>query len=624
MAIKTRPQMHLTNILKSSGCPNFTLFLGAGASVTSGVDAASELIKQWRSTYSEMYPDTELDENSWYNSPTEYSELFELLYDQPSQRREFIENCIKDALPSWGYIYLANLLKHNKLNTVFTTNFDDLINEACYSFSSDLKPLVSAHDSSITSVRLTSPRPKIIKLHGDFLFDNIKNTVRELDSLEDNMRSKFKQFASEFGMIVVGYSGHDRSIMETLNTLLRHDHNFPHGIYWCVRKGTDLDKLPKDLEDLTRFPRFHVVTIDGFDELMAEFHSAMKLNIQDEVSRPYQHLAGKLDKFVKRNSIDEEDDQTHPIIHSDINQLKDNIQKIHIAIEFVEKLEEILEVKSEDLGQLGQAVKQLSEDLKPISSKISNDTHLIATPKVLLADFAFRDSEYDEALSLSKRALDSRVTIEALAIYMRSANRLNILDDKKAYAFKKLNSIKTITEQEAARLNSVAVDFIEHSNFTEATDVLDFILTKAPSSETKSFIVLNQGLIQRLQGSDLSEDLHDELSLLLDRALSDNEHWLKLGLSLILNIEEVTLNTIDYLDESELFATLTKSQPIMRLMSESVFEKVKTVANTAGISLDNDDAQDDVEENVTDIEAEQEENVIELPEKTEQPANRTH
>ena len=83
------------------------------------------------------------------------------------------------------------LIAAGYFNTVFTTNFDDLLNEAFYRFS-HVRPVVCAHDSSISGVTITSDRPKIIKLHGDYLFDNIKTTLRETESLEMNMRMNFR------------------------------------------------------------------------------------------------------------------------------------------------------------------------------------------------------------------------------------------------------------------------------------------------------------------------------------------------------------------------------------------------------------------------------------------------
>src|SRR5690606_28817568 len=139
-------------------------------------------------------------------------------------------------------------------------------------------------DSSIRSVRLTSRRPKIIKLHGDFLFDNIKNTVSELESLEQNMKDKFRQFGNEFGLIVIGYSGNDRSIMDSLSSMLKSDDMFPHGVYWCVREGQEVNM---SVERLARFPKLKLVTISGFDEFFAELHSSLDLKLQRELSDPY-------------------------------------------------------------------------------------------------------------------------------------------------------------------------------------------------------------------------------------------------------------------------------------------------------------------------------------------------
>jgi hypothetical protein len=60
-------------------------------------------------------------------------------------------------------------------------------NEAFYQFSRE-RPTLCAHDSSIKGVSVNSSRPKIIKVHGDYLFDSIKSTLNETESLEINTR----------------------------------------------------------------------------------------------------------------------------------------------------------------------------------------------------------------------------------------------------------------------------------------------------------------------------------------------------------------------------------------------------------------------------------------------------
>lgn len=265
--------------------PNFTLLLGAGASVSSGIRSAGELIDIWRNELchalggpTDASPDLserqkqhlKTKHSDWYDPNKEYSSLFERRYDLQRQRRMFVESEVANKTPSIGYLYLTHLVGHHFFNTIFTTNFDDLVNEAFYLFS-DQRPIVCAHDSSINSITVTSKRPKVIKLHGDYLFDDIKATTRETESLEHNTRLKFSEFAKDYGLVVAGYSGCDRSVMDVLMSLLKSEDYFKGGIYWCIRPGSEVSE---DLRKLLWKDRVYFVDYSGFDELLAEIYSA--------------------------------------------------------------------------------------------------------------------------------------------------------------------------------------------------------------------------------------------------------------------------------------------------------------------------------------------------------------
>lgn len=287
-------------LTRSANVPNFALFLGSGASSTSHVKTASEMINEWRRRLYERSGtknsfDEWLKKQEWYDTDDEYAALFELSYDQRPLRRAYIEECLRDAHPGWGYAYLTNLLKHNMFNVVFTTNFDDLINEACFLYS-DVRPLVCAHDSAVSGIRITSARPKIIKLHGDFLFDSIKNTVRELETLESNMKEKLKQFAREYGLVVAGYSGRDRSVMDVLDMFVRQDEYFKQGIYWCELEGEE--KKGKRLSTLLRRDDVYLAKIAGFDEFMAEISHKAEFGLPRQVADPLRVAEEKARLFT--------------------------------------------------------------------------------------------------------------------------------------------------------------------------------------------------------------------------------------------------------------------------------------------------------------------------------------
>ena len=94
---------HLVNLIvtRNQGIPNFALLLGSGASSNSEIKTAHEMIEVWRKQLYERTGTKKnfaqwIKEQEWYKHDDEYSLLFELVYDQPSQRRVYIEECIKD------------------------------------------------------------------------------------------------------------------------------------------------------------------------------------------------------------------------------------------------------------------------------------------------------------------------------------------------------------------------------------------------------------------------------------------------------------------------------------------------------------------------------------------------
>lgn len=351
---------HLINLIvtRNGNVPNFALLLGSGASVTSGVKTAEEMVLDWRqllhrqSRTADRYADWILRQD-WYQSEDEYSYLFEEVYDQPAQRRVFVEECVKHAHAGLGYVYLADLLANRFFDVVFTTNFDDLLNEACYLYSDGLRPIVAAHDSAIQSIRISSERPKIIKLHGDFLYDDIKNTLSELETLEANTKRKLSQFAKEYGLIVLGYSGRDRSVMDNLELLLRDEENFPYGIYWCVRGDPEPSKRLKSL--LAR-DRVYPVRIDGFDEFAAELHAFAGLDPPKAIERPLEMARDRARIFLNTQLPQ----RSHKVIGPHIDRLIENILVVDIELPLIAKAAILM--SQGDLDRALQIWEQVYDD----------------------------------------------------------------------------------------------------------------------------------------------------------------------------------------------------------------------------------------------------------------------
>jgi len=382
---KTTSELQQVMKVRPDQNPNFCLFLGAGASCSSDIRTASQMVDEWRAiAYKGLSNDTQErsvpemrrwlteHEPEWYDEKREYPSLIEHIYPTPANRRRFIETEVAKKIPSIGYAYLVRIAEANLLRTLFTTNFDDLLNEAFYQFSSE-RALVCAHDSSVDQIGITSHRTKIIKLHGDYLFDDMKNTTMEVHKLDANMRQKLGEFLKEYGLIIAGYSGSDKSVARILEDMLDNPICLKNGLYWCFREEDEI--TDEALQILNRPNSFYVLT-PGFDELMADFYSMLARDgspfsskfASDRASRIIEtYLQNKQLKSTKSETIkrhlEELESDKHASLLSDL--LKDlNIESLADSGLTEENLLVLLEIEralkernpESALAQLGEAL----------------------------------------------------------------------------------------------------------------------------------------------------------------------------------------------------------------------------------------------------------------------------
>lgn len=298
------PQSQVIRLIAQADKREFTLFLGAGASKSSGVPLASEMIQEWRRIAFEDREPADADFDAWCKAQPwcdkdeEYSRLFEMLFPNERARQKYVEPKIEAAFPSWCYLYLANIVQAGYFNVIFTTNFDDLMNDALTMYLG-YNPVVCAADSEVISISITTDRAKIIKLHGDYLFKRLKNTVEELKQLDPNMESKVREFGKQCGMVVIGYAGRDHSIMSLLEELMKDENSFPNGIYWGMRPNEQQASRVKELTT-TFSKRFHLFQCQDFDLFMSRLHATLKLNLPQTVLQPYESLHNKFERLVKK------------------------------------------------------------------------------------------------------------------------------------------------------------------------------------------------------------------------------------------------------------------------------------------------------------------------------------
>lgn len=276
-------------------------FLGAGASAASGIPTGYAMIRDFKAQIfcrETNLSNREIDtaDPVWIEridaffrrtsllppdgDPTEYAAAFEAVYPQPRHRRQYIDDAISKGTPCFGHRVLGSLMAAGKVDCVFTTNFDPLGEDSALAANAILpvgnqrRPTVAAIDSADRAMRCLdeSDWPLIAKLHGDYQSIAIKNTGSELEQQDVRMRHVLIEAAKRFGMLFVGYSGRDASILEALNTALAAPSPFPNGLYWVASSASRLLPAVAEFLSLAHAAGVDVAVVEcaTFDELAAE------------------------------------------------------------------------------------------------------------------------------------------------------------------------------------------------------------------------------------------------------------------------------------------------------------------------------------------------------------------
>jgi len=272
------------------------MLLGAGASFRAGVPVAAEMVRQiTRSSYAisqlGLSPDHAvgimegdiqryLRQQSWYRD-CPWGELFpeavEHLLTPSSIRKAFFAAMMNRATgPTEGHHALAELVQRQLLNTVLTTNFDSLIEDALRGRQPQIKQIVAVNKAA-GDMAAFSPHNKaqVIYLHGAFEYYRDRNSIEETKRMEKSVVAKVRHMIAYAPLIVIGYRGFEPSVMEhLLGEGIEESNKYAHGIFWCVRKPEDVHENVKTFASKIG-SNFALVQVTGFDEMMTELNSLL-------------------------------------------------------------------------------------------------------------------------------------------------------------------------------------------------------------------------------------------------------------------------------------------------------------------------------------------------------------
>jgi hypothetical protein len=272
-------------------------FLGAGASFASGIPTAGSMIWEFkRQLYCTaervgVASCTDLKDPTVQERPQrfcdakrrfpprgaddEYVAYFEAAYPDPADRQRYVLRSVRDGKPSYGHVVLGSLLLMGAARVVWTTNLDTMIEDAAVPlFDGTARLTVAALETAeiARTALLERDDPVIVKLHGDFRSRRLKNIERELRAQDETLRRCLIEECQRSGLVLVGYSGRDLSVMDALTEAIADGRGFPAGLFRFYREDSPPSDAVRALVARAAAAGVdaHLIPVETFDELMGD------------------------------------------------------------------------------------------------------------------------------------------------------------------------------------------------------------------------------------------------------------------------------------------------------------------------------------------------------------------
>ena len=278
----------LLRSLKQNMDSPHSFLLGAGASIESGVQSATDCIWDWKReiflsqnpTMHDACANTKLDYvqhaiQKWIdeqrtfpaiNDDVEYSFYAEKALPIEDDRTKYFQHLVEAKRPSIGYHMICMLAEAGWIKSVWSTNFDGLMIKCAHSY--DINPIEITANNANSIHRTEATRELLcVGLHGDYKYGFLKNTVNELDSQIDTFIDALSYELTKRSLIVIGYSGRDKSLMTALTKAF--EEKGSGRLYWCgygQNATAEVMQLIDKVNELGRVA-FYIPT-DGFDNTL--------------------------------------------------------------------------------------------------------------------------------------------------------------------------------------------------------------------------------------------------------------------------------------------------------------------------------------------------------------------
>jgi len=260
------------------------VLLGSGISRSAGIPTGWEVTTNLIKRVAAMHGEDQVDDlEAWYRNQFDeepgYSAILERLSKTPAERRAILQSFFEPTeseredglkLPTLAHRSIAKLVSKGFIRVIVTTNFDRLMETALV--DEGITPVViSTSDGVSGAAPLIHQKCVILKLHGDYLDNRIKNTADELSIYSDELNQYLDRILDEFGLLICGWSG---EWDPALRSAIERCPSRRYATYWTTRG--DLNPAVQKLATLRCAQAVPIQDADSFLDGVAEKVAAVK------------------------------------------------------------------------------------------------------------------------------------------------------------------------------------------------------------------------------------------------------------------------------------------------------------------------------------------------------------
>lgn len=297
----------------------YALLLGSGVSKAAGIPTGWEVVLDLvRKLMVISGVEPVSNPHKWhrdnYGADPDYSELIEQVAPTSAERQQVLrqyweanpaDESDTSKRPTAAHRAIADLVRCGFVKVILTTNFDRLIEKSLR--DAGVEPVVLSSSDDITGMMpLDHTDCCVVKLHGDYLDERIRNTADELSKYPAALNDLLDRILEEYGLVVCGWSG-DWDV--ALSEAIRKAKSRRYTTYWAAYGpcGNEAIRIIQAREA-------RVIRIESADTFFEDLSSLVRaiedharphpLSVEAAVAQCEQFLARDEDRIRLANLVD--------------------------------------------------------------------------------------------------------------------------------------------------------------------------------------------------------------------------------------------------------------------------------------------------------------------------------